>query len=63
MVGDGDYCIDIIHQSQAVQKALKETDSLLLKHHLNTCVVEDIKNGKRDKAIKEVLNVFEKSVK
>lgn len=61
MVEEGEYCIDIIHQSQAVQKALKETDNLLLEHHLNSCVVDDIKNGKRDKALSEVMNVFKKS--
>lgn len=63
MVEDKEYCIDVIHQSQAIQKALKETDNLLLEHHLNSCVVDDIKNGKRDKAISEVMNVFKKSVK
>lgn len=60
MVEKGEYCIDVIHQSQAIQKALKETDNLLLEHHLNTCVTEQINNGQKKKAIKEVLTIFNK---
>lgn len=52
------YCIDVIHQSQAVQKALKEADSLLLENHLETCASDAIKNGDNKTAIEEVMNVF-----
>ena len=38
MVEDDMYCIDVIHQSQAVQNALKEVDSLVLEEHLKGCV-------------------------
>ena len=62
MLEDGEYCVDIIHQSQAVQKALKETDNLLLENHLNKCVMKQIKEGQEKKAISEVLAVFNKKV-
>ena len=61
MVESGEYCIDIIHQSQAVQQALKEADNLLLENHLKTCVVDHIKKGEADTSIKEIMNVFKKS--
>ena len=61
MVADEEYCIDIIHQSQAIQKALKEVDSLILKEHLIGCVSRSIINGNKDEAIAEVLNIFKKS--
>jgi DNA-binding FrmR family transcriptional regulator len=61
MVEENTYCIDIIHQSKAVQKALKEVDILTLENHLNGCVTESIKNGKKDEAIAEVMNIFKKS--
>jgi CsoR family transcriptional regulator, copper-sensing transcriptional repressor len=61
MVEKDEYCIDIITQSLAVQGALKETDSLILKNHLNTCVVDDIKKGKTEKSIDEIMKVFRKS--
>ncbi len=61
MVEEDEYCIDVLHQSQAVQKALKETDNLMLENHLNSCVADSITAGKKDEAIKEVLEVFRKN--
>ncbi len=61
MMENGQYCIDIIHQSQAVQKALKEADGLVLENHLKSCVVEHIKKGETDLSIKEIMSVLKKS--
>lgn len=61
MVESGRYCIDVIHQSQAVQRALQEADGVVLENHLQTCVVDHIKNGEADKSIAEIMNVFKKS--
>jgi DNA-binding FrmR family transcriptional regulator len=61
MVEDNKYCIDIIHQSQAVQKALRETDNLVLENHLNTCAADAIRKGKGKEAIAEVMAVVKKS--
>lgn len=58
MVEDDQYCIDVIHQSQAVQRALEETDSVILENHLKTCASEAIKKGKDKEAIAELINVF-----
>ncbi|MDD5415651.1 MAG: metal-sensitive transcriptional regulator [Candidatus Daviesbacteria bacterium] len=60
MVEDDHYCIDVIHQSQAVQRALEETDGVLLENHLKTCVVDHIKKGEVESSIKEIMNVFKK---
>lgn len=60
MVADDIYCIDIIHQSQAIQRALKEIDNLILESHLNECVTEAIVAGRKDEAITEVMEVFKK---
>ena len=60
MVDEDEYCVDIIHQSQAVQKALKEIDHLVLEQHLECCTSEDIKSGNLQKAIDEVMSVFKK---
>jgi DNA-binding FrmR family transcriptional regulator len=61
MVESNKYCIDILHQSQAVQKALRETDNLILENHLNTCAADAIKKGKGKEAIAEVMAVVKKS--
>lgn len=63
MVEKDAYCIDVLHQSQAVEAALKEIDSLVLSNHLNTCVVDAIKNGKSKEVIGEIMAVFKKSQK
>ncbi len=59
MLENGSYCVDIVHQSLAVQKALKKLDSLLIEGHLNTCVVSQIKNGQTTKTTTELLRLFD----
>ncbi len=54
------YCIDILHQSQALRKALEETENLMMENHLESCVATDIKAGNSQKAISEVMSVFKK---
>lgn len=58
MVEEGEYCIDVIHQSKAVQRALEESDSLVLENHLKTCAAEAITKGEKDRAITEIMNVL-----
>lgn len=60
MIEQDEYCIDILHQMQAIESGLKETSNVLLEHHLATCVLDDMKNGKADLAISEVMQVFRK---
>lgn len=58
MVENDEYCIDVLHQSQAVQKALKEIDNLTLENHLKKCTADAIGKGRKDEAIAEVMQVF-----
>jgi len=60
MVQDDDYCIDIVHQSIAVQAALKKVDEVILENHLKTCVADSIKKGETDKVVGEVMEVLQK---
>lgn len=60
MIEEDKYCIDVLHQSQAVQAALKETDRVVLENHLRTCVADSIKSGNQEEAIKEVIEVFKR---
>ncbi|HTK03477.1 MAG TPA: metal-sensing transcriptional repressor [Alphaproteobacteria bacterium] len=60
MVKEDEYCIDIVHQSMAVQAALKKIDEIILEDHLKTCVSDSIKAGHADKSIKEIMEVLEK---
>ena len=60
MTEQDEYCVDIIHQSQAIQSALKEADNVLLNNHLKSCVVDQINNGRADQSIEEIMKVFKK---
>ncbi len=60
MVENDHYCIDVLHQSQAIQAALKETDGVVLENHLRTCVSDSIRSGNQEEAIREVMEVFKK---
>lgn len=60
MIEEDKYCVDIIHQSQAVQSALKEIDSLVLENHLKGCVVDHIKKGEVNKTVEEIMKIFQK---
>ena len=60
MIKNGSYCIDIVHQSLAIQAALKKADDEVLRNHLETCVSDAIKRGDSKKAINEVVGVLRK---
>lgn len=58
MIDEDSYCVDIVHQSRAVQSALKQLDLIIIKDHLNTCVIDQIKNGEAKKTNEELLKLF-----
>lgn len=60
MVSDDQYCIDVVHQSIAVQSALKEVDKVILGNHMQTCVADSIKRGNSQEVIAEVIRVLDK---
>lgn len=60
MVETDEYCIDVLHQMQAVESGLKETGNVLLENHLKGCVADAIGKGKKEEAIAEIMTVFKK---
>lgn len=60
MVEDDEYCIEILHQSQAIQKALREVDHLMLENHLKKCTHDAFSKGHQVHAIEEIISVFKK---
>jgi DNA-binding FrmR family transcriptional regulator len=60
MVENDMYCIDILHQLQAVESGLKETGNVLLENHLKSCVSDAIKKGNAEESIAEIMQVFKK---
>jgi DNA-binding FrmR family transcriptional regulator len=58
MVEDDSYCVNIITQAGAVIEAISGVESLVLENHLLQHVVEQMKNGKEDRAVEEILKVY-----
>lgn len=61
MVDSEKYCIDILQQSLAVQSALRAVDHLILKGHLEEHVSHAMQGKNKDKSIREVIEIFDKS--
>lgn len=58
MIESDQYCVDIVLQSLAVQKALKKLDMAVIEQHMKSCVVDQIKDGNVDEAIKELMEIY-----
>lgn len=61
MIEQDVYCIDVLHQIQAVGSAVTETEGVILENHLKTCALDSIRNGKQEEAIKEIMTIFKKN--
>jgi DNA-binding FrmR family transcriptional regulator len=62
MVEEESYCIDVIKQAIAVQRALERVNGIMLENHLQTCVTTAIRSEEaqeRERVIGELLEVFE----
>ncbi len=62
MMESGSYCIDIVNQVLAVQRALHKVNQLVLDRHLHTCVTTAMRSqdsAERDRVIREIVEVFE----
>ncbi len=58
MVESNKYCVDILRQTAAVREALSAIEDLLLEKHFSLHVVEQVKEGKAEGALKEMITVF-----
>ncbi len=58
MVDEEKYCVDIITQTSAIKEALSGVEDLILENHLSTHVLQQIKGGKEQKAVAEILKVY-----
>ncbi|HUE75893.1 MAG TPA: metal-sensitive transcriptional regulator [Chloroflexota bacterium] len=58
MVEEDQYCVDILRQSYAVERALKAFEASLLNGHLNRCVVEGFREGRDQEMVNELSELF-----
>ncbi len=58
MVEDDQYCVDVLHQTFAVRKAIQKLETLMLEGHLKGCVTEGIQEGRTDQVVGELLGLY-----
>ncbi len=66
MVDEDAYCVDVINQNLAVQRALEKVNALILERHLQTCVTTAIRGddpAERERVIQEIMSVFDTASK
>lgn len=66
MVEDDVYCIDVVNQIVAVQRALKKVSGMMLDGHLHSCVTDAMRGpdeDARERVLTELIQVFEASGK
>ena len=60
MVENEKYCIDIINQVTAAEKALSGVSRIIMKRHVESCVASAISLGQGQEAINELVDTIYK---
>jgi len=56
------YCVEVVNQILAVQRALKKVSGLVLDRHLHSCVTHAIQGGDaaaKERVLAELMDVFQ----
>ncbi len=59
MINENRYCGDVLIQLSAAESALQNLGYMIFKNHLETCVVESIKEGNSE-ILAEVIELMKK---
>ncbi len=52
------YCVDVLRQTHAIQRALESLEALLLRAHLRRCVPSGIREGREDAVLAELAELY-----
>jgi DNA-binding FrmR family transcriptional regulator len=58
MIEEGKYCPDILKQTFAVRRAIEKMEAIILEGHLQTCVIDGVKNGREEQMVQEMLELY-----
>ncbi len=59
MIEEDKYCVDVLKQTFAVRRAIEKMEALMLEGHLNTCVVDGVRQGREKQVISELMDLYE----
>ena len=58
MVEEEKYCVDILKQTYAVRRAIQKIEAVILQGHLETHVVEGVRDGRESEVLNELLELY-----
>ena len=58
MVDEDVYCVDVLKQTYAIRRAIEKVEALLLEGHLDTCVVDGIRDGRDKEVLGELMELY-----
>ena len=58
MVDEDAYCVDVLKQTYAVQRAIEKFEQILLRDHLSHCVPDGIREGRDEEVLSELAELF-----
>lgn len=57
MIDDNRYCGDVLTQLAAAESAVRRVSEIVLQEHMETCVVQEIRNG-NDEVVDEAMTLI-----
>ncbi|MGL5721830.1 MAG: metal-sensing transcriptional repressor [Brevinema sp.] len=63
MIEEEKYCVDISNQISASSSLLKNAQLLILKQHMEGCVISAVKEDNGSEKIEEIMSILSKIVK
>lgn len=63
MVEEEHYCIDLINQSNAIRRALEQVALIIMKRHVESCVVEAAKARGGKAKIDELIRTIDRFIR
>ena len=58
MIEDDKYCVDVLKQTYAIRRAIEKIEAMMLEGHLETCVVEGIRDGRQSQVLGELVELY-----
>ena len=63
MVDEGEYCIDLINQVNAVRRALEQIALIIMKRHVESCVADAIRSKKGTEKVEELISTIDRFIR
>jgi CsoR family transcriptional regulator, copper-sensing transcriptional repressor len=58
MIEEDQYCVDVLKQTYAVERAIHKLEAVLVEGHLQSCVPEGFEAGRSDDMIRELTELY-----